>query len=213
MIEYLLFDLDNTLYPESSAMGPELTRRMNLYVAEYLGVSVEEAKRLRRSDMRTYGTTMRWLIQRHGLTDINDYIDKIHPEDVTQLVTASAELPRILDSIKIPKSILTNSPAAHAHRVLRHLGVEDRFEHVFDLSYSNYQGKPHKETYEQVLSAIGHPAPEVLFIDDIPDYLRPFDELGGKIVLVDEMGKRSSELEGRPSIRSLAELPALLATI
>ena len=66
MISYRLVDLDNPLYPEASALGAELSRRINQYAAEYLGVSEQEALRLRRTEARNYGTTMRWLVEEHG---------------------------------------------------------------------------------------------------------------------------------------------------
>lgn len=213
MISYILFDLDNTLYPESSPLGPELSRRINAYAAEYLGVSLEEAERLRQSEMRPYGTTMRWLMIRYGLSDLNDYIERIHPEDVAPFIPRDARLPELLDSIAQPKSILTNSSRSHAGRVLRHLGIEDRFEHVFDLGYSNFRGKPHRETYEQVLDSIGRRPHEVLFVDDIPDYIRGFTDIGGRAVLVDEMDRHTGELPGLPSIHTLFELPPLIASL
>lgn len=213
MISYILFDLDNTLYPESSPLGPELARRINAYAANYLGVSLEEAERLRQTEMRPYGTTMRWLMVRHGMTDINDYIESIHPEDIASYISKDPRLPALLDSIAQPKSVLTNSSKNHATRVLRHLGIEERFEHLFDLSYSNFRGKPHRETYEQVLDSIARDPKEVLFVDDVPDYIRGFAEIGGKAVLIDEMDRRAGELKGIPSIRTLFELPPLIAEL
>ena len=52
---------------------------------------------------------------------------------------------------------------------------------------------------------------EVLFVDDMPKYVRGFIELGGKGLLIDE-GDRFAE-EGLARIRSLVELPDFVATL
>ena len=45
--KYLLFDLDNTLYPSTSAMDAGITRRMMECVAEFFSCSMEEAIKIR----------------------------------------------------------------------------------------------------------------------------------------------------------------------
>jgi len=210
MISYILFDLDNTLYPESSLLGAELSRRINKYAADFIGVSEEEALRLRESEKKQYGTTMRWLVQRYGLSDLHHYIESVHPANVGDFIPKDGELRVFLDSLPVPKSILTNSPASHARRVLRYLEIEDCFEHVFDLDYSSFRGKPHRETYESVLSAIDRRAPEVMFVDDVPSYLTGFRALGGMAVLVDEEGTKELDDPEIRVVRHVGEIVELL---
>lgn len=210
MIRYILFDLDNTLYPESSALGSELSRRINLYAANYLGVSEDEALKLRRSESKNYGTTMRWLAQCHGLTDLEGYIESVHPENVGDYIEKDEELKAFLGSLPLPASILTNSPASHAHRVLEYLEIEDCFEHVFDLNYSSFRGKPHRATYEKVLQEIGHRASEVMFVDDVPTYLLGYREIGGVAVLIDESGSKHIEDPAVKRVHKVTEILPLL---
>ena len=47
-IEYLIFDLDNTLYPSSAQMDKGITTRMMNCVAEFFNTSYEEAVKIRR---------------------------------------------------------------------------------------------------------------------------------------------------------------------
>lgn len=213
MISYLLFDLDNTLYPESSPLGAEIERRINGYAARYLGVSEQEADRLRQTEKMAYGTTMRWLSERHGMSDVEDYIEAVHPENVGDFIEKNRGLKALLESIPLPKSILTNSPPIHAHRILRYLDIEDCFEHVFDLAFSSYRGKPHPETYRSALAAIGKRAEEVAFIDDIPGYLSGFKALGGVAVLIDETGSKHVDDPEIKVVGDLSELPRLLASL
>ena len=86
MISHLLFDLDNTLYPETAAMNQGITRRMLVYTAGFLGVTYDEAVALRRQRLPLYGTTLEWLRNEHGLTDVSGYFNAVHPpEEVDEL--------------------------------------------------------------------------------------------------------------------------------
>lgn len=210
MIHYILFDLDNTLYPESSPLGAELSRRINKYAADFLGIGEEEALRLRRTEMRPYGTTMRWLTECYGLDDLEGYFEAVHPVNVEDFIPRNEGLKAFLQSLRLPKSILTNSPASHAQRVLRHLDIEECFEHVFDLAFSSYRGKPHHDTYRLVLARIDRDPEEVLFVDDVPSYLAGFREIGGMAVLIDESGTKEVSDPQITVVRRLTDIARLL---
>ena len=77
-IEYLIFDLDNTLYPSSAQMDKGITTRMMNCVAEFFNTSYEEAVKIRAEHITNFSTTLEWL-RSEGLTDIETYFSKIHP--------------------------------------------------------------------------------------------------------------------------------------
>ena len=208
MIRYILFDLDNTLYPASSSLGTHFEESINDYVARLLAVSPAEALRLRREEARPYGTTLRWLIEVHDFDRIDDYMAAVHPVDIAGYLEPNPGLGSILRSIPVPRSILTNSPAEHALRVLDFFGIADAFEHVFDLRYNSFVGKPDKSVYTRILDAVGHTPEETLFIDDVPGYLEPFREIGGHTLLIDEL-KRHTDGD-HPVLESIEGLPAWL---
>ena len=118
MISYLLFDLDNTLYPRSSGLGREMDRRMTRYVAEWLGVPMAEAEIQRRTNLKRFGTTLRWLVTEHDLTDVDHFLDAVHPTDLDQFLTEKdrEQAQETLHEIDVPAAILTNSPMEHARR-------------------------------------------------------------------------------------------------
>lgn len=66
---YLLFDLDETLYPSSCGLMQEVSRRMTAFVAGYLKIDPQRAAELRKELSRKYGTTLTGLIREHGLAD------------------------------------------------------------------------------------------------------------------------------------------------
>lgn len=211
MPSLILFDLDNTLYPESSGMDHDITYRMISYVASFLGMGYEEAQAYRRSRAHRYGTTLEWLRAEEGFVDVEAYFAAVHPDGEEYCIQPSPELGRILDSIAARKAVLTNSPAEHAKRVLAKLGVADRFEAVYDIRFNNLAGKPHADAYIRACEGSGSTVADTVFVDDLPKYVRGFTAIGGKAVLVDEFGR--FEAEAFPRIKSLAELPALLGSL
>lgn len=209
MLQHILFDLDNTLYPASSGLDQEISRRMTAFVAGLLGIAQADSERLRREEAKPYGTTLAWLIARHGFTDIEAYLAAVHPVDVGAWIAPDPDLTGMLASLEPPKSILTNSPLEHARRVMDRLGIAPCFENVFDLRWNGYKGKPRPEAYRRILDYIGAPPESVLFVDDLPHYLEPFRDMGGRCVLVDESGTRAAP-RGVARIARVTELTGLL---
>lgn len=210
-LRHLLFDLDETLYPSSSTLGAEITRRMTAYVQRYLDVPEEQAVAVRRDLSRRYGTTLAGLIAEHALTDTEGYLAFCHPVDVARHLTPDPSLRPALSAVSLPKSILTDSPQEHAERILEFLGVRDQFGRIYDIRFSALRGKPHEQAYRDVLADLGLRAEQVLFIDNRRDYLEGFQALGGRVLLLDD--RPGSETEAEPSLPRIAavrELPAWL---
>jgi len=209
MLRYLLLDLDNTLYSGDRGMERDILHRMNDFVAKYLGMSEHEARELRRERVKSYGTTLEWLMSEEGFSDPEVFFAAIHPEGEEYCINPDPRLALLLDAIDLPKAIFTNSPSEHAQRVLRKLGVGEFFEAIYDIRFCSLKGKPHAEAFRRVCAACGAEPEDILFVDDLPKYVRGFVELGGKGVVIDELGRH--ENSGLRRIHSLAELPDLLA--
>jgi len=209
---YLLFDLDETLYPSSCGLMQAVSERMTAFVAEFLKVGEEEAARIRRRLRVVHGTTLTGLMREYGLEVAEQYLAYTHDVPIESFLSEDPRLSAALSSIPLPKSVLTNSPLEHAERVLNRLGVRQQFERVFDLRFNGYTGKPDAAVYSRALGALGRAAPEVLLVDNHLDYLVPFRSMGGSVLLIDESGDAGPQLpEGVPSLRDIKELPAYLA--
>ena len=212
MIQAILFDLDNTLYPASSGLDREIDRRMTVFTARYLGIPEKEAHVLRKTDARLYGTTLQWLREAYGFHDIEDYILEVHPQNVSSFLSYNPKLAGMLSQLPYPKAILTNSPIEHAERVLECLKVRSYFDVVLDIRFNQFRGKPYPEAYRRAINMLGAPPiEEVLFVDDLPPYLTAFKALGGQPLLVDEEGKHTDV--GIPSIPTVLDLPRYLDKI
>ena len=208
MIKYLLFDLDNTLYSCRFGLEDNVSRRIKEFAASYLGISAEEAWKMRVSTMGKYGTCLEWLMTEKGFTDAEAYLAAVHPEGEADSLPPDEELRVFLAGIPIPKAILTNSPREHADLILGKLGIGDLFTHIFDIRLCNYAGKPRPEVYNNVLQKLDMPASDILFIDDNPYYIEGFIAMGGNGVLIDENNAHRSSM--LPKIQNVKELNKFL---
>jgi putative hydrolase of the HAD superfamily len=184
MVRYLLFDLDDTLYPPSASMGAAIDRRMVEFVSRYLGLGPGEAALRRREALTRHGTTLEWLQKEHGFSDAEGYFEHVHPEGELSELSFDPGLRPFLLSLDRPMAVLTNGPMPHAARVLRFLNIDDIFLGVYDVLYNKLKGKPHPEAYLGALKASGFNIEETIFFDDSPKYIEGFRALGGRGVLV-----------------------------
>lgn len=190
---HLLFDMDNTLYPASSAMDKGITRRMLECVAEFFHCSMDEAIALRSERIVHYSTTLEWL-RSEGLTDIEGFLAHVHPSNEAEELPPQPGLRDFLISLNMPMSILTNAPHEHADTVLGKLGIADLFEAVTDIRDAGFNGKPYPDSYMAALKKVGATIEYTLFLDDMQKYTDGWVALGGTAVLI-----------GSPNGKPLAE--------
>jgi putative hydrolase of the HAD superfamily len=214
MIKHLLLDIDNTLYPASSLMNTGVYTRIIRFVAAFLGLSDEEAAKIRRESVNRpdgrYGTTIEWLRNDFHIEDVNAYFSFVHPESEVQELIPDDNLRPFLQSLDMPMTILTNSPLVHAERVLSFFHVEDLFPNVFDITRNAFLGKPHKKAYLNALAESGFSIEETLFVDDSPRYVVGYQALGGQGVLVNATGDKQGLTKGEV-IASIYDITRVLS--
>ena len=72
MIKHLIFDLDKTVYSETSKMSEGISRRIIGYCAKFFNIEFGECVLAREKALQTYETTLSWL-KACGLQDVDDY--------------------------------------------------------------------------------------------------------------------------------------------
>lgn len=183
IVKKIIFDLDNTLYSPTSAMDAGITRRMMDAVAEFLGVSLEEAARIRKEKVVRFSTTLEWL-RSEGLTDVEGYFAKVHPQNEADELPFDEKIRSFLQSLEQEKMVFTNAPREHAERVLSKLKISDLFSHVIDIRDCGLRGKPYASSYRMALQKCGGTIDDTIFLDDQYKYTDGFVSLGGTALLV-----------------------------
>ena len=182
-LRYILFDLDETLYPTRSGLMARIGQLMGRYMEERLDMPPAEVPTLREHYYRTYGTTMRGLQIHHGI-DPEDYLAYVHDIPLEDYIGPNDELDRVLAEIEMEKVVFTNASKEHARRVLKILGIERHFNCIIDVRASGYFAKPDPEAYQRVLRILGTRGDECLLVDDNVRNLTSAKELGMITVLV-----------------------------
>ena len=182
-VDWLCFDLDNTLYPLGNGLWQAIDARIQHFVAERLGLPPDEAKRVQKKYWRQYGTTLAGLMAEHHVQP-GPYLAYVHDFDVTPFIKPNLGLQKLLAALPQRKLIFTNASAQHAHNVLRALDVADFFEYVIGVEEVGYCPKPDKRAYERCAALTGVDPHRSMFIDDMPENLAPAREMGMATVLV-----------------------------
>lgn len=177
-----LFDLDNTLYSADCKLFLQMNVRMTKFVCRVLGLSEAEAAEVKRRYFREYGTTLRGLMDRHGV-DPDDYLAYVHDIDLS-VVPENPRLDQVLDRLPGRKLVFTNGARDHAGRVMAKLGIARHFSGVFDIADAGYVPKPAPETYAAVVSRFDLDPAGTVMLDDMAKNLPPAARLGMKTVWI-----------------------------
>ena len=198
-VETWVFDLDNSLYPRHLNLWQQVDERIREYVATCLEIGREEAFRVQKDYYRRYGTTMRGLMNEHGLNP-DDFLDFVHEIDHSPL-EPDAALGAAIEALPGRKLILTNGTRKHADAVTRRLAIDHHFEGVFDIVAAELEPKPAPQTYDRFLATHGVDPVRAAMFEDLARNLAVPHALGMTTVLVVPLGTRevfreSWEMEG-----------------
>jgi len=183
-MNYIFFDLDQTLYTDDTGLFVEVGARIEYWAARHLALSLDEVRVLRREYFLAYGTMMRGLLLHHPEVSVDDYLDYVHDIDVSRYIAPNPALDAMLARLDVAKAVFTNSIADWAERILACLGVRRHFMHVIDVRAVDYQSKPHPHAFERALEIVAQPAPACVMVDDQEHYLRGASAAGMRTVLV-----------------------------
>ena len=150
-VETWVFDLDNTLYPHHVNLWQQVDVRIRDYIANFLKLTHDEAFRLQKDLYRRYGTSLRGLMEEHGL-DPDEFLEMVHDIDYSPL-TPDPALGAAIARLPGRKLILTNGTRAHAEAVMHRLEIRSGFEDIFDIAAAELEPKPRAIVYDRFLRA------------------------------------------------------------
>jgi putative hydrolase of the HAD superfamily len=165
-----LFDLDDTLHDASTASMRHLHVAMGEYIVRELGISAADSDALRRRYWLRYGATLLGLMRHHGVR-ADHFLHHTHRlpglEDRVRGrgadIAALAQLPG-------RKIILTNAPAAYAHRVLGVLGIGHHFDAVLAIEdmhmFGHLRPKPDARMFRALAARLKVPPTRCVLVED-----------------------------------------------
>jgi putative hydrolase of the HAD superfamily len=187
-IETWVFDLDNTLYPHHLNLWQQVDERIRDYIVGFLKVSRDEAFRVQKDYYRRYGTSMRGLMEEHGLQP-DEFLELVHQIDHSPIEPNPA-LGDAIAKLTGRKLILTNGTRSHADAVMKRLGIGHHFEDVFDIRAAELEPKPRPQVYERFLKRHDVDPAHAAMFEDLARNLEVPHALGMTTVLVVPEGAR-----------------------
>jgi putative hydrolase of the HAD superfamily len=181
----LLFDLDNTLYPQSLGVVARIDQRINDYLHLRIGIPAPEVDGMRRRFWAEHGTTLAGLAAEHSV-DADDYLEYVHDIELADLLRPDPTLGVVLERLPGRKVVFSNASRAHAERVLGLLRLEKPFEIVIGLEDLCYVPKPNVSAFRSALERLGESAERCSLIDDLRTNLAAAKRLGMRTIWVAE---------------------------
>jgi putative hydrolase of the HAD superfamily len=164
-VETWVFDLDETLYPPSTSLFPQIERRMTDWIIGHLGVSPEEADRLRRRWWHDHGTTLAGLMLEHAI-DPAPFLADVHDVDFSVLAP-DPDLRAAIAALPGRRVIFTNGTADYARRVLAARGLDGLWDAMHGIEDAGHVPKPQRPAYEAVFARDGLDPTRSAMIEDV----------------------------------------------
>ncbi|MGH1414341.1 MAG: pyrimidine 5'-nucleotidase [Pelagimonas sp.] len=160
-----VFDLDNTLYPPSQKLFPQIEVKMTDFVMRALGVNKARADQLRQDYWRDHGTTLAGLMREHDI-EPDAYLHEVH--DISfDVLEPDPYLARLIAQLPGRRIVYTNGSAPYAARVLEARGLSAAFDEIYGVEHADYAPKPDTQAFETVFALDGlDPDSAAMFEDD-----------------------------------------------
>ncbi|TXG74111.1 hypothetical protein EZV62_002690 [Acer yangbiense] len=180
--ECLLFDVDDTLYSQSSGLSKQCTKNIEEYMIEKLGMEESSASELNMVLYRNYGTSMAGLKAIGYEFDNDDYHSYVHGRLPYENLKPDPVLRNLLLSMPIRKVIFSNADKVHVAKVLKKLGLEDCFEGIVNFESLNPEKTSNSDDHKQkdLLCRSGSNDNEIVAGDSLlsktPILCKPFED-------------------------------------
>ena len=178
-----IFDLDNTLYSADSGIFQQVHKLMGEFISNNLNMDMPEAKKLQAKYYKQHGTTLRGLMDNHGI-DPDFFLDEVHRLDYS-IVSSNEILNQELYKLDGKKIIYTNANKKHTIDVLERIGLSNFFDEIFDIKMANYIPKPELKPYEQLINLFNIEPETSAMFDDIAKNLVPAKKVKFTSVWID----------------------------
>ncbi|SFJ52543.1 pyrimidine 5'-nucleotidase [Jannaschia pohangensis] len=171
-----VFDLDETLYPPSVPLFPQIEARMVDWIVATMNVSRSDADGLRARWWHDHGTTLAGLMREHG-QDPEPFLEDVHRIDFSVL-SPDPELRDLITMLPGRKIIYTNGTAPYARDVLAARGLDGIWDAVHGIEHAGYAPKPDAIAFERVFAADGLDPTRAAMFEDSPRNLQVPHEMG-----------------------------------
>ena len=164
-IKNILFDCDGVLYNDLKAVFGQVSKRMTNYISKKLNIDIKKAKELQTNYFHKYNTSLNGLMIHHDIPP-EDFLKDVHNIDLT-FMKKDLFLREVLGSLNLKKFIFTNGSKEHVENIIKHLGIDDLFDGIFDIVDAGFHPKPEAKAFDLMINKFNIDPKETLYIEDI----------------------------------------------
>ena len=190
----LLLDLDGTVYQDLESVFGQVSKLMTKYISEKLNIDLKKAKELQTNYFYKYNTSLNGLMIHHDIPP-KEFLKYVHDIDLS-FMKKDLALRGELENLNMRKLIFTNGSIDHANNVLKHLGIDDLFEDIFDITDAEYQPKPEPRAFDLMVKKFKLNPVDTIYVEDIAKNLSIGKKRGCTTVWLinnEEWGKMESD--------------------
>lgn len=177
----IVWDLDNTLYPETDEFKEMLDEATAIAAIEDLGLNIDfqTAKAKVTESYKIYRDGGEIFVQEYGISP-KAIFEAYHKRKPIEPIVPYPDLPERLKKLRCPQYILSASSRDVCTKILKHIGLYDFFEgryySVEDFGF--YKKNESSEVYKLFCEKIGIKPEDIIFVDDSYSYLQYAKEAG-----------------------------------
>tara|TARA_B100000929_G_scaffold117779_1_gene93376 strand:+ start:269 stop:940 length:672 start_codon:yes stop_codon:yes gene_type:complete len=164
-IKNILFDCDGVLYNDLKSVFGQVSKRMTNYISKKLNLDIKKAKELQTNYFHKYNTSLNGLMIHHDIPP-EDFLKDVHNIDLT-FMKKDLFLREVLGSLNLKKFIFTNGSKEHVENIIKHLGIDDLFDGIFDIVDAGFHPKPEAKAFDLMINKFNIDPKETLYIEDI----------------------------------------------
>ena len=190
----LLLDLDGTVYQDLESVFGQVSKLMTKYISKKLNIDLKKAKELQTNYFYEYNTSLNGLMIHHDIPP-KEFLKYVHDIDLS-FMKKDLVLRGELENLNMRKLIFTNGSIDHANNVLKHLGIDDLFEDIFDITDAEYQPKPEPRAFDLMVKKFKLNPVDTIYVEDIAKNLSIGKKRGCTTVWLinnEEWGKMESD--------------------
>ena len=164
-IKNILFDCDGVLYQDLEAVFGQVSKRMTNYISKKLNLDIKKAKELQTKYFHKYNTSLNGLMIHHDVQP-KDFLKYVHDIDLA-FMDKDLVLREELINLNLKKFVFTNGSKEHVENIIKHLGIEDQFNGIFDIVDAEFHPKPEAKAFDLMVKKFKIDPKETLYIEDI----------------------------------------------
>jgi len=164
-IKNILFDCDGVLYQDLESVFGQVSKRMTNYISNKLNLNIKKAKELQTNYFHKYNTSLNGLMIHHNI-EPKDFLKYVHDIDLT-FMNKDLVLKEELKNINLKKFVFTNGSKEHVKNIIKHLGIENQFNGIFDIVDAEFHPKPEPKAFDSMVKKFNINPKETLYIEDI----------------------------------------------